>query len=1197
MVGLGGLSQGLTPLQSQVDGLVGGFAQQATDWCSLAAMMVGGVTYRLGRIGAVTAETGRLISTGVGLGAEVTAFEMTNRSLMSLTGGGRSNPSLWRWEGQGGIRQGLLSSLITFASLKGSGRLVQGENVVVQHLLQGTGMVLGHQVSGFFGIVPRPTGSLADQFLHAEATNLQMGAGMALGHGLTQGRIHALERGLDLSVQTTDGEAWFPRSGEGSSLRHPQPALAVAGRADVRSRPGEELQGPSISLMSSGGEDGKAGGASLRGSADHVTSKDEIVLTPNEFLDPGERYKVIRHIALGGFGSVYLVRDKKFHRDVVTKIPRSENYNEQTIEAFRQEASIGFNLDPNFSTWVLDMVEIREEIAKPLLRKQKVAPGQKPTPIVVPIMQYVPGFDLHTLLHRIDRNYRNSAQKFSLDRRIELFAEICRAVHSAHKRKVVHRDLKPENIRITNDTQVRIMDWGQAKQMQSDSSPPEGESMPPPSSLEQEIPRPPQTLPGWIKGTPGYIPPETVQGSAKPDPRGDIYMLGVIGYQMFTMRHPFTIYRKGDTSKGEASLVPERDHDDLTRWDAASSYLKLARIDPPPFAKIVASPQPPHFYELEKIVRRAMAVNPEERFQTAEELREEILMAQARTDFARIDQIRYEMTNIHRTIRHEDWQPFNMGRQGNTDLWEQMHDSLEELKQMRQEWHKMADDLVAHLTARISLLSHPDEARAIIAEVSWQRLVDDWDRMPKKVREPFIKTIQENNVVTDDEVGRACAASLTGKTPLRFTALDFNTRRPLVPEQVHVNVIPLEREVNKKGRETGNYRVGKSIYRGTLAGLFDLHISEGYYEFILSSPDYAPLRLPVQVSLEDVRRWYTEEKPFMRRIEFLPKDQVPKGMVVVHGGRAWLGLDFYRHDGTPTKIYSRPEQQVEYPTFLISEKPLSVGEYYEFIDHQIREINRLIRKGDWERAWGLAVEIREYIPRTQQVINQPLPELSKEDFQWARTDPTRMHAAFGEVFKNLPLYWKIEPKTEKGVFRFVLQDPTTHRDPNDDPILFNQPITANSPDGILAYSSWCSKRDEENYQVMTADMDEIVARNGFHWTYPWGYSFSPSATVTRIAFANPAEDAFPQPIGTHPLGRRNYRDRSLFGPVEMVGNGVKIVSTEDEPGTVGRMGGGPRNPFGPFFEPSTRAFVRKNRAEESTGTTRLVIIPKRDPKK
>src|SRR5262249_46627829 len=151
---------------------------------TLAAMTAGGITYRLGRVGSLAAGTGRLASAGIGLGVEVSAFEMTNRSLTALTGASSFHPNLWPWEGQGGIRQELLSSLITFSSLKSTAQLAEGENVVVQHLLQDTGMVLGHQISAAFDATSRPTGSLMEQFLHAEATNLQLSAGMALAHSV-----------------------------------------------------------------------------------------------------------------------------------------------------------------------------------------------------------------------------------------------------------------------------------------------------------------------------------------------------------------------------------------------------------------------------------------------------------------------------------------------------------------------------------------------------------------------------------------------------------------------------------------------------------------------------------------------------------------------------------------------------------------------------------------------------------------------------------------------------------------------------------------------------------------------------------------------------------------------------------------------------------------------------------------------------
>src|SRR4029453_1046428 len=80
-------SPSLTSSQAQVDGLVGGFVAQATDWRSLAAMMAGGTAYRIGRVGALGLGTGngvRALSVGAGLTAEVSTFELTHRTLSSV---------------------------------------------------------------------------------------------------------------------------------------------------------------------------------------------------------------------------------------------------------------------------------------------------------------------------------------------------------------------------------------------------------------------------------------------------------------------------------------------------------------------------------------------------------------------------------------------------------------------------------------------------------------------------------------------------------------------------------------------------------------------------------------------------------------------------------------------------------------------------------------------------------------------------------------------------------------------------------------------------------------------------------------------------------------------------------------------------------------------------------------------------------
>jgi superfamily II DNA or RNA helicase len=228
----------LTERQAQADQLVDGFLHQAMDFKSLAAMTVGGWAYRLGRIGVMGVGSGsvlRTLSMGVGLTTEVAAFEGAHRALQTLGSHLGStppeNPNLWRWSGSRGLQEGLLFSFITFGTLKIGGRLTQGQNLILQHGIQDFAMVAGHQFVYRAGIEPRPEGSFADQMLHAEATNLQLMAGMGLAHGFTGGRLLGIEQGMDVSLRATDVGAEFPRpgsTGEGTSPLQIVPKAAFA---------------------------------------------------------------------------------------------------------------------------------------------------------------------------------------------------------------------------------------------------------------------------------------------------------------------------------------------------------------------------------------------------------------------------------------------------------------------------------------------------------------------------------------------------------------------------------------------------------------------------------------------------------------------------------------------------------------------------------------------------------------------------------------------------------------------------------------------------------------------------------------------------------------------------------------------------------------------------------------------------------
>ena len=224
-------------------------------------------------------------------------------------------------------------------------------------------------------------------------------------------------------------------------------------------------------------------------------------------------YEVIRKLAQGGMGEVFLAKDPHCQRTVAIK-----------------------RIKPTLSSQPI--------VRKRFLKEAKIT-ASLCHPCVIPIysiqqsdlyyvMPYVEGHTLKSLLRQMHRNEKNgihSLTKSSIDSLIQIFIDVCQAISYCHSKKILHRDLKPENILIGNFGQVLIVDWGLACYLHDKDLP---ESLPSSKApLSQHL-----THPGKVLGTLSYMPPERVEGKPA-DIQTDIYSLGVILYQILTLKMPF----------------------------------------------------------------------------------------------------------------------------------------------------------------------------------------------------------------------------------------------------------------------------------------------------------------------------------------------------------------------------------------------------------------------------------------------------------------------------------------------------------------------------------------------------------------------------------------------------------------------------------------------------------------------------------
>ena len=259
-------------------------------------------------------------------------------------------------------------------------------------------------------------------------------------------------------------------------------------------------------------------------------------------------------------GEVYLARDtSELDRTVALKfLPAELASDQKRMQRFIQEAKTVSALNhPN----ILTIYEF----------------GQADSVRFI-AMEYVDGVTLRE---------RMRERRLKLHDVLDIAIQIAAALNAAHEAGVVHRDIKPENVMVRRDHIVKVLDFGLAKLTMKEAAT-ESASVDSEAGTKVLV----HTEPGLVMGTASYMSPEQSQDSARTDHRTDIWSLGVVLYEMVAGRVPF----EGKDVHRQIIAIQENDPLPLSR-----------------FAEGVPT-------RLEEIIEKALAKDPDERYQTAKDL-------------------------------------------------------------------------------------------------------------------------------------------------------------------------------------------------------------------------------------------------------------------------------------------------------------------------------------------------------------------------------------------------------------------------------------------------------------------------------------------------------------------------------------------------------------------------------------------------
>ena len=324
-----------------------------------------------------------------------------------------------------------------------------------------------------------------------------------------------------------------------------------------------------------------------------VMNQLELLATDDDDPMIGRRlgaYRIEREIGRGGMGAVYeAVRaDNEFKKRVAIKLVKRGMDTDFILRRFRKERQILAALDHPHIALLLDG-------------------GTTDDGLPFFVMEYIEGKPLYGYC---------DANQLSINERLKLFRAICDAVHYAHQKQVVHRDIKPSNVLVTAEGAPKLLDFGIAKLLNPDLA---GDITHDPTATTMRL------------MTPEYASPEQVQGAAT-TPSTDVYSLGVLLYELLTGHRPYRLRNRApheiarvicEESPAPLSIIITRSDDLLPASFAGDEATTLNQLYSA--RRSTADSLRKEFAgDLDNIVMRALRKAPEWRYQSVEQLRDDI---------------------------------------------------------------------------------------------------------------------------------------------------------------------------------------------------------------------------------------------------------------------------------------------------------------------------------------------------------------------------------------------------------------------------------------------------------------------------------------------------------------------------------------------------------------------------------------------